>query len=136
MKLKIFIVLILVYNTAISQDYEVEITLSKVEMVDECHFGDEWSAYFSFGGDYIYKNRGDKFLLKPKHSFPLHSIIYEGKEKYNDIGKTTATISHDSLSVGLFTFVEYLYVEDENKGRYRCNNATFRFDYEITVTEQ
>jgi len=125
--------LVLSYHTVLSQEYEIEITLSEVEMVDECHFGDEWSAYFSFGGEYRYKNRGDKFVLKPQESFPIHSMIYEGNEKYNDFEKITSMISHDSLGIGSFKFVQYLYVEDENTGRYSCNNATFKFDYIISV---
>jgi hypothetical protein len=136
LKLRLFFVSILLYNTVWSQEYLIEITLSKVTMVKECHFGDEWSAYFSFGGEYTYQSRGDKFVLKPNQSFPLHSIIYEENEEYNDYEKTTSIISYDSLGVGLFKFVEYLYVEDENKGRYRCNNATFKFDYLISVADR
>jgi len=135
LKIKLLYIFILFYNIVHSQEYIIEVTLSEVEMVDECHFGDEWRACFSFDGENFYKNRGDKFVLKPGKSFQLHSIIYEENEKYNDYEKKTSTISHDSLGIGKFQLVKYLYIEDENKGRYQCNNATFKFDYTISVAD-
>lgn len=33
----------------IAQVFQVQITLSDVSMINECHFGDEWQAYFTCG---------------------------------------------------------------------------------------
>src|SRR5690606_20104593 len=120
-------VFILFFNWVNSQEYVIEITLVDAVIVEECHFGDEWNAYFSFGGKYLYQKSGDKFVLKPNQSCPIHSIIYEGNETYNDYEKTTSMIRHEKLHVGIFESEEYLYIEDKNTGRYHCNNATFKF---------
>ncbi len=116
------------------QEYVIQIELKDVYIVEECHFGDEWKAYFSFGGEYMYEDVAQPFILSPSNSFGLKSMIFEGNEVHNDYAETISKISHDDLKAGRYTLEELLYVEDENTGRYHCNNATFKFDYIISVT--
>jgi len=119
-----------------SQGYLIEIILEEVQIVDECHFGDEWSASFSFGDGYNYQRNGAPFILESNQEFNLKSMIEEGNEVHNDYGKKIFVITYEDLEVGRNSFQDELYMEDENTGRYHCNNATFRFDYTIIVTER
>jgi len=119
-----------------SQEYLVGITLSDVRIIEECHFGDEWSAYFSFGGDYRCKGSGDVFVLRSNQEFGLKSMIFEGNETHSDYEDITTIIAYEDLEEGRYRFEQELYVEDENTGRYSCNNAKFNFSYTITVTER
>lgn len=128
------ILMMLLISELVSQQFVVSITLHDTQIVEECHFGDDWEAYFSFGGEYRYSKRGDKFLLEPHQEFGLKSMIFEGNETYNDYKDKTTIIKYDQLEVGRFTFEELLYVEDENTGRYHCNNASFKFSYQIEVS--
>ena len=135
LKKGLLIILILLLNSElISQEIVVVITLSDTQVVEECHFGDDWEAHFSFGGKYRYSERGDNFLLKPNQEFGLKSMIFEGKEEHSDYEEKVTIIKYDQLDVGRFKFEELLYVEDENTGRYHCNNATFKFSYLIEVS--
>lgn len=132
-KYLIIFILFLSYNL-FSQDFVIQVTLTETIMVDECHFGDEWKAYFSYGDDKAYLKEGERIILKPNQSFILRSIITEGNEKHPDYESKDNEISHKELDVGKYTFEDSLYVEDTNKGRYKCNNATFKFKYVINVT--
>lgn len=135
LKRYIFSVLMMLIISAIdAQEIVVSITLSDAKIVEECHFGDDWEAYFSFGGKYRYSELSDRFILKPNEEFGLKSMIFEGKEEYNDYKDITTIIKFDQLDVGRFSFEELLYVEDKNTGRYHCNNATFKFSYIIEVS--
>ena len=122
-----------VFSEIFTQGYEIKITLSNVEIIDECHFGDDWSADFSCGGKY---RDGDTFSLEPNQKFGLTSRIFEGEEIHNDHEQTTTVIAYEDLEIGRYKYEELLYVEDKNTGRYECNNATFRFSYIIRVTEK
>ena len=132
----LFMLMLSIFSKLYAQEYRVEITLSDVEMIEECHFGDEWSSYFSFGGKYRYEKFGDAFVLKPKQEFGLKSMVFEGNETHNDYEEETKVIAYEDLEIGRNTYEQQLYIEDENTGRYHCNNATFRFSYIILVSER
>ncbi len=135
LQISIFTVfMLLTISDVSSQEIAVSITLTNTQIVEECHFGDDWNAYFGFNGKYKYSKQGDKFLLKPNEKFSLKSMVFEGNEEYGDYAEKTAVISYEQLEVGRYTFEELLYVEDENTGRYHCNNATFKFTYLIEVS--
>lgn len=72
--------------------------------------------------------------MNPQNNFRLTSIITEGNEYNKDVKHKTTTISYDQLNIGRNFFKETLYIEDENKGRFKCNNATFKFIYHIDIT--
>ncbi|MEM9549373.1 MAG: hypothetical protein AAGA77_25600, partial [Bacteroidota bacterium] len=96
---KLLYLFFIIYFTPLSaqQDYLVEITLLDATMIDECHFGDEWNAYFSLDGRVAYEKYGEKFKLKPQQSFTLYSIITEGNEKYDDYEQKLTDIQYEDI---------------------------------------
>ena len=127
---------ILCTNLLISQNFNVEVILDKTTITKECHFGDDWSASFLINDQKENKKRSDEFTLKSRESFTLYSIIREGNETYNDFKKEGEEIQYNELKIGLNSRKIEVYVEDENKGSYPCNHATFIFEYSIRVSSK
>jgi len=133
----VFVLMISSFSVLSTQEYVIEISLPSVEIVQECHFGDEWSGYFSFGGEYTYNQyQNGSFILKPNQEFSLKSIIVEGNERHNDYEEITTRIAYEILEVGRYKYEEFLHIEDKNTGRYHCNSATFKFTYTISVVKR